>query len=307
MAKMLIRKSQVLGLVDKIAALEAADAAEAARATGAEAQLTSDLAAEVARATAAEGVLTADLAAEVTRATGEEARIEGLLNNEVTRATGAEAQIAGDLAAEVTRATDEEARIEGKHDAYVTSNDAALAAEEAARLAADAGLQSQIDFIVSNTDPAAIDSLTEVVAAFQAADSNINGAITQLGSDASADRAAIRSEFAAADTALQADIDANEQAVDNRFAGMEEDKKVLTGATLEASGKYAFGPYTMPIKHVFGSSVHVNGLRVEKGVDWFLREVANNQYYIDMSSDYADELAAESGHSSSFILRMMLA
>jgi hypothetical protein len=41
-------------------------------------------------------------------------------------------------------------------------------------------LQSQIDFIASNTDPEALDSLTEIVEAFQEADGDLNQAITNL-------------------------------------------------------------------------------------------------------------------------------
>jgi len=47
-----------------------------------------------------------------------------------------------------------------------------LTQEIADREAADNNLQSQIDFITTNTDPAALDSLTEIVTAFQDADSN---------------------------------------------------------------------------------------------------------------------------------------
>jgi hypothetical protein len=49
----------------------------------------------------------------------------------------------------------------------------ALAAEVSSRIAADAS-------ILENTNPAALDSLKEVVDAFVAADSNLNGAITTL-------------------------------------------------------------------------------------------------------------------------------
>lgn len=54
----------------------------------------------------------------------------------------------------------------------------AIAAEAAARSAADSDLQSQINFITSNTDAAALDSLTEIVAAFQNADSTLTGVIS---------------------------------------------------------------------------------------------------------------------------------
>lgn len=45
---------------------------------------------------------------------------------------------------------------------------------------ADQNLQNQIDYIVSNLDPAALDSLTEIVQAFQNADIDITTAITTL-------------------------------------------------------------------------------------------------------------------------------
>ena len=54
-----------------------------------------------------------------------------------------------------------------------------LTAEVTARQQADAN-------ILENTDPAALDSLTEVVSAFQSADSTMSGTITQLANNSSA-------------------------------------------------------------------------------------------------------------------------
>lgn len=87
-----------------------------------------------------------------------------------------------------------------------------LDAEEAARISAVSDLQSQIDNIVSNVDPAALDSLTEIVEAFQSADSDLNAAITALGTGA---QSALNDEIAAriaADTDLQNQLDAEEAA-----------------------------------------------------------------------------------------------
>lgn len=167
-------------------ALSADIAAEEQRALTAEGVIASDLAAEVARATAAEGVLTSDLAAEVTRAQGAEAAIASDLAAEITRATGVEAGIAADLAQELLD-----------------------------RAAADTSLQNQINFITNNTDPAAIDSLTEIVSAFQTADGNLNQAITNLSSQLSADIAAV-----------QADVDQNEIDADAAIAA--EEARALT-------------------------------------------------------------------------------
>lgn len=56
--------------------------------------------------------------------------------------------------------------------------------------AADGALQTQINNILSNTDPAALDSLTEIVEAFQNADSDLGNTIGQLITDLSDETAA---------------------------------------------------------------------------------------------------------------------
>lgn len=73
-------------------------------------------------------------------------------------------------------------------------------------------VQEQVNNIVSNVDPGALDSLTEVVSAFQEADANLNGAITALSTGLSADIDAEEAARIAADTALQGEIDAEEVA-----------------------------------------------------------------------------------------------
>lgn len=74
------------------------------------------------------------------------------------------------------------------------------------------GLQTQINNVLSNVDPAALDSLTEIVTAFQAADSSLNGAITSLSTSLQAEIDAEEIARANADTALQGEIDAEEVA-----------------------------------------------------------------------------------------------
>lgn len=161
---------------------------------------------------------------------------------------------------EQARAEAEEARIEALINSSNTSNSAVtdglatniqtvadnLAQEILDRAAGDTTLQGNIDTlettvnnIISNTDPAALDSLTEIVTAFQNADSTLTGAVAANSADilaetnariaaddalgvridnaitayeaadtaATTDRAAIRSEFANADAALQTNID----------------------------------------------------------------------------------------------------
>jgi hypothetical protein len=78
--------------------------------------------------------------------------------------------------------------------------------------AADASLQVDINAVDTTVDTIlsgsteSLDAFVEVVQVFQAADSENSGSITALAVAAQQDRAAIRTEFAAADTSLQADI-----------------------------------------------------------------------------------------------------
>lgn len=70
---------------------------------------------------------------------------------------------------------------------------------------ADVALGVRIDNILSNVDPDSLDSLSEVVSAFEAADQNLNNAITSLASSASS---ALQSEVTRATGAEQALSDA---------------------------------------------------------------------------------------------------
>ena len=78
--------------------------------------------------------------------------------------------------------------------------------------AADASLQVDIDTVDTTVDTIlsgsteSLDAFVEVVQAFQTADVENSGSITALAVAAQQDRAAIRTEFTAADTSLQADI-----------------------------------------------------------------------------------------------------
>ena len=145
------------------------------------------------------GNLQSQLDAEIARATAAEDANRTLINGEIARATGAESDL-GEL---------------------ITTNAQAIASEASRAQGVESSLQSQIDFITSNTDSAALDSLTEIVAALQSGDGDLLSLIqtnqtdiatnasdisTEATTRASAD-ASIRAEFAAADVALQTQID----------------------------------------------------------------------------------------------------
>ena len=68
-------------------------------------------------------------------------------------------------------------------------------------------------------NPAALDSLTEILTAFQTADNTINGAISSLSASATTNLEAAVTELNAADVTLQANIDA--EATTARAAELE--------------------------------------------------------------------------------------
>jgi hypothetical protein len=80
---------------------------------------------------------------------------------------------------------------------------AAVSAEAGLREAADTALSDRIDGVLSNIDSAALDSLSEIVTAFQAADGTLNGAITSLSTSAAS---ALATEVTNRGTAVTAAI-----------------------------------------------------------------------------------------------------
>ena len=142
---------------------------------------------------------TADVDAEESRSIAEEARIEGLVAAEAVTARAAEGTLTTNVAANAT----------------------AITAEATRAQAAEGVNAAAIANIISNTDAAVLDSLTEIVTAFEGADSTLTGLVsanttahalnatnlaTEIVDRAAADTA-VRGEFAAADTTLQSNID----------------------------------------------------------------------------------------------------
>jgi hypothetical protein len=103
------------------------------------------------------------------------ARIAGDLA-EKTRSEAAELVLRTDLASEAARAIAVEADLQAQ-----------INAKEAALIAADAAQNLRINNVLNNVDGIALNSLAEVVTAFQAADGTLNGAITALAGAAGAD------------------------------------------------------------------------------------------------------------------------
>ena len=160
---------------DEVAARIAAVSAEATQRNAADASLQSQINSLSSGTSSDVSDLQGQIDAEEAARIAADAVLQGNIDAEAATRASADATLTSDLADEVSRATAAEGVIA-----------ADLVAEITARTNGDASLQSQINSIVSNTDPAALDSLTEIVAAFQAADGSITGVVNSNTSRISA-------------------------------------------------------------------------------------------------------------------------
>ena len=90
-----------------------------------------------------------------------------------------------------------------------TNNEVAV--EKTRAMNAEASLNSKLDFFKENTDSAAIDSLKEIVDAFQSADGNLNNAISNISVNVTAELYAEITSRRAADTEIYSAISAEMQ------------------------------------------------------------------------------------------------
>ena len=177
---------------------------EEARAASEEQRIEGLFTAEKARVQSQESNEAAALAAEILARETKDLQIDQAIANEAATRQAADSVHTQAIVDEESRAQGEEARIENKFDSYKASNDARATADELAFVAyqtsndsklddhiaafdaqklkqvadnltekaraetAEQGLQSQITNILSNSDPASLDSLSEIVNKFNA-------------------------------------------------------------------------------------------------------------------------------------------
>lgn len=114
----------------------------------------------------------------------------------------------------------------------VTTAEGGLSSEISRATAAESALGTRIDNVLSNVTPGSLDSLSEVVSAFQSADSSLNGAITSLASSASSGLAAETSAREAADSALDSRLDTAKSDIN----AIESAATTLAGRVTTAEG-----------------------------------------------------------------------
>ena len=120
--------TQSLAFMSDVTAANGAVAAETARATAAEAALSTDISNETTRAEGAES-------AENTRALAAESNLSGLITAETTRAEGVESGLGASITAEISRATSAESTLSG----LITAETGRAEAAEATKANIDGG------------------------------------------------------------------------------------------------------------------------------------------------------------------------
>lgn len=148
---------------------------------------------------------------EAARATSAESGLQTQITQEVSNRISADNSLQSSINVESSRAVAAESSLQTQISS-VNSRVSSLEADPVTKTYVDdevSDLQLQINALLSNVDPAALDSFTEVVSAFQDADSNLSGAITTLANNNASAIAAEESARIAADQSLQSSIDSN--------------------------------------------------------------------------------------------------
>lgn len=213
---------------------------EIERASGAEAALQGNIDAEASVRAAAVVSLQGEIDTEESARAAQDTVLQGNIDAEASVRAAADGALAGDLDLEESARIAQDQSLQNSIDSEASTRaaaDAGLAGdldlEESARIAGDSNLQNQINNLLSNVDPAALDSLSEIVSAFQDADGYLLEVVQNLSTGSSSALGLETSARIAADASLQVEIDAEESA---RAAG---DVALSTSLDNEASVRAA--------------------------------------------------------------------
>ena len=153
--------------------------------------------------------------------------------------------------------------------------------EASTRAKADANLQDQIDNVLSNIDPKSLDSLTEIVAAFEAADKDLNGAIKDLSLAASKalDKVEENLESKIADIISNTDLTAIDsftevvQRVDSEYYQKLDVNETPDGTIV----RFTFSTWSRSSSE----SIFLNGLLLTEKEDYTIVSVSKNIAAVD--------------------------
>jgi hypothetical protein len=241
----------------EISSVQSAIAAEQSRAQLAESSLQSDIDGEESRAMSAESSLqvqfSSSISSEQSRAQSVESTLQANIDSEESRAEFAESQLQVAIDDEESRAMAAESSLQSGIDSEESRAEAAesslqmqltdhesrldvLESDPVTKMYVDgevSDLQGQIDNVLTNIDSAALDSLTEIVSAFQAADNTLQGTISTLAGNSSGNIQAEQSRAMVAEasivTSLNQEISARQADVDS-----EESRAMSAESSLQS-------------------------------------------------------------------------
>ena len=121
-----------------------------------------------------------DLAAELVARQGADTTNANATTAETSARVAADDTAAAARTAEAAARVAGDATLDAKIDTEISDRATAVSAEAAARAAAVTGIQTQITNILSNATPGSLDSLAEIVAAFESADSTLTGTLSTI-------------------------------------------------------------------------------------------------------------------------------
>ena len=132
-------------------------------------------------ATQAAGIATnvASISAEVVQRTADVAALSSTIGSETSARSGADTTLQANIDAEQAARIAADAVVQAAVDTEAATRATAVSVEETARVAADVGIQSQIDAL-GVIDASTLASINAMLAAYQAADSTIQGLISAL-------------------------------------------------------------------------------------------------------------------------------
>jgi hypothetical protein len=207
-------------------------------------QLADDIVAEASARSSADTTLQSNIDAEASTRAAADTTLQGNIDTEVADRTAADSTLQSNIDAEASARAAADVVLQGNIDTEAADRAAAdttlqsnIDAEASARSSADTALQNQINDILSNTDPAALDSLSEIVSAFQAADGNLQDAITAALGTHTSELAVEVAAREAADTVLQGNIDAEESARISDVSSLQSQINTLGSGSGDIQGE----------------------------------------------------------------------
>lgn len=199
------------------AALQSALGTESSVRSAADLALSGSLGLETSARVAQDGYLHDLIVDEVERASGAEEALQGNIDAEASTRAAAITSLEGQIDTEESARAAQDVVLQGSITSEASTRaaaDSALAGdldlEESARMAGDTNLQNQINNLLSNVNPDALDSLSEIVSAFKDADGYLLEVLQNLSTGSSSALGLETSARIAADLVLGGEIDVEE-------------------------------------------------------------------------------------------------